>query len=206
MASIVPEKYAHDEFKVFEIVLDALIKSGRGSGATQHDVEKARGAINQFYREWSEEGECERSVCFGPVASALEQEYASSCQSNDGSAQQDRANFSVLVPGVGLGRLVFDVCRAGFSVEGNEISYHMLMASALALNETKHAGQFCIAPWALSSSNHVSRSDQLRTVKVPDVHPASVLAEPQGSGVPASERLSMSTGDFCVVYGKPEGV
>lgn len=205
-ASIVPERYAHDEFKVFDVVLDALIARGSGSGASQHDVDKARSAINQFYREWSLEGEGERAACFAPVLGALEQEYIFSCSSESTDTRPDRSTFSILVPGVGLGRLVFDICRLGFSVEGNEISYHMLMASALALNETKHAGQFSIAPWALSSSNHVSRADQLRTVKVPDVHPATVLAvrEAQGSRVPAAERLGMSTGDFCVVYGKQE--
>lgn len=206
MASIVPEKYARDEFKVFDLVLDALIVNGRGSRANANDLEKARSCVNQFYREWSEEGEGERKACFEPVLSALEQEFTS--RANDATQgsehQQDRSEFRVLVPGVGLGRLVFDICRAGFSVEGNEISYHMLMASALILNETKHAGQFSIAPWALSSSNHVSRADQLRTIKIPDVHPASALAQDQASQVPASERMSMSMGDFCVVYGRED--
>lgn len=209
VASIVPEKYARNEFKVFDIVLDALIASGRGSRAGPSDLEKARSCVNQFYREWSAQGEGERKACFEPVLAALEQEAMARTQnsssSSPGSEQQDRSDFRVLVPGVGLGRLVFDICRAGFSVEGNEISYHMLMASALVLNETKHAGQFTLAPWALNSSNHVSRADQLRTVQIPDMHPATALAEEQAaSRVAASERMSMSMGDFCVVYGRSD--
>jgi carnosine N-methyltransferase len=192
----VPEKYAHDEYKIFNIVMDAL-----GARSSQGDVEKARSCINQFWREWSQEGDVERTTCFDPVVAALEQEFTS--RRGTGS-DSDRAHLKVLIPGVGLGRLVFDICRAGFSVEGNEISYHMLMASALILNETKGAGQFKIAPWALNSSNHISREDQLRTVAVPDVHPATELVKEASSKVPASERMSMSTGDFCVVYGRQD--
>ncbi|KAI4922980.1 hypothetical protein J4E90_001416 [Alternaria incomplexa] len=196
VASIVPEKHAHDEYKIFNIVMDEL-----GAKTSQGDAEKARSCVNQFWREWSQEGAVERTKCFDPVVAALEQEFASRTGTTSDS---DRANLKVLVPGVGLGRLVFDICSAGFSVEGNEISYHMLMASALVLNETKGAGQFKIAPWALNSSNHVSREDQLRTVTVPDVHPATELAKEGPSKVPASERMSMSTGDFCVVYGRED--
>ncbi len=192
VASIVPEKHAHDEYKIFEIVMDEL-----GARTSPGDVEKARSCVNQFWREWSQEGQVERAKCFDPVVAVLEHEFTSRAKM---TTESDRANLKVLIPGVGLGRLVFDICRAGFSVEGNEISYHMLMASALVLNETKETGQFTIAPWALNSSNHVSREDQLRTVTVPDVRPATELAKEGPSNVSASERMSMSTGDFCVVY------
>ncbi|KAG9191563.1 carnosine N-methyltransferase [Alternaria panax] len=196
VASIVPEKHARNEYKVFDIVMDAL-----GAKTSQGDVDKARSCVNQFWREWSQAGHVERVKCFDPVVAALEQEFTSRSSTMSGP---DRANLKVLVPGVGLGRLVFDLCRAGFTVEGNEISYHMLMASALVLNETQGTGQFKIAPWALNSSNHVSRNDQLKTVRVPDVHPATELAKEGTSRVPASERMSMSTGDFCVVYGRQD--
>jgi hypothetical protein len=196
VASIVPQHYAHDEYKVFSAVMDHL-----NAQTSQNDVDKARSCVNQFYREWSAEGAVERSKCFDPVVAALEQEFASQAQR---TKDMDRSNLKVLVPGVGLGRLVFDICRAGFSVEGNEISYHMLMASALVLNFTHKAGQFNIAPFALNSSNHTSRADQFQTFQVPDVHPATELANDGPSNVPASERMSMSTGDFCVVYSRSD--
>jgi carnosine N-methyltransferase len=188
VASIVPEKYAHDQYKVFSAIIDHL-----DAHTSQNDMEKARSCINQFYREWSTEGDLERSKCFDPVIAALEQDFASRAGITTGA---DRSDLKVLVPGVGLGRLVFDICNAGFSVEGNEISYHMLMASALVLNETQKVGQFKIAPFALNSSNHTSRADQFQTFHVPDVHPATELAKTGVSQVPASERMSMSTGDF----------
>jgi hypothetical protein len=45
-----------------------------------------------------------------------------------------RANVRVLVPGAGLGRIVYEIVRAGYQVEGNELEFSMLMASNLALN------------------------------------------------------------------------
>lgn len=46
-----------------------------------------------------------------------------------------RAEIRVLVPGAGLGRIVYEILRAGYEVQGNELEFCMLMASNLALNE-----------------------------------------------------------------------
>jgi len=40
----------------------------------------------------------------------------------------------VLFPGCGLGRIVFDFACAGYGAQGNEFSYHMLLASNFILN------------------------------------------------------------------------
>jgi carnosine N-methyltransferase len=196
VSSIVPEKYAHDEYQIYSIILDHMKVR-----TSQNDMEKARSCINQFYREWSREGLIERSKCFDPVIAALQDEFNLQIETR---SELDRSAMHVLVPGAGLGRLVFDICRAGFSVEGNEISYHQLMASSLVLNHTQKVGQFKIAPFSLNCSNHVSRTDQFQTCQIPDVHPSSVLGTASGSMVPASERISMSTGDFCVLYSQEE--
>lgn len=192
VASIVPEKYARDEYQIYSIVMDHL-----NVQTTQNNMDKARSTINQFYRDWSAAGSVERQKCFGPVLEALNAEFADQSQFNP---DLDRSDLKILVPGAGLARFVFDICQAGFSVEGNEISYHELMASSLVLNHTHKAGQFTIAPFALSCSNHLSRADQFQTFAVPDIHPGPALAMSNGSKVPASERMSMSTGDFCVLY------
>ncbi|KAL6707507.1 hypothetical protein ACN47E_004077 [Coniothyrium glycines] len=196
VASIVPEKYAHDEYRIYSVIMDHL-----NVQTSQSDMEKARSCLNQFYREWSAEGIVERSTCFEPVMEALEEEYNSLSKETPGLA---RSSLNVLLPGAGLGRLVFDICRAGYSVEGNEISYHELMASALVLNHSEKVGQFTIAPFALNCSNHLSRADQFQTFQVPDVLPSAILAESGDSGIPASMRMGMTSGDFCVVYGQEE--
>lgn len=193
VAQIVPEKYAHDEFKIYSTVMDHM-----NVETTQNDMDKARSCVNQFYREWSADGAVEREKCFVPIVKTLNEEF--STRSKD-LPSYDKSQLKVLVPGAGLGRLVFDICHAGFSVEGNEISYHELFASSLALNHTKMAGQFTIAPWALNCSNHINRAEQFRTYEVPDIHPETELSKDiDGTNVPSHERMSMSTGDFCVVY------
>ncbi|KAJ4362679.1 hypothetical protein N0V95_001387 [Ascochyta clinopodiicola] len=192
VASLVPEKHANDEYRIYSIVMDHLKVQ-----TTQNDMDKARSCINQFYRDWSVEGNVEREKCFGPILDSLHAEFANRLKK---APELDRSNLKVLVPGAGLGRSVFDICQAGFSVEGNEISYHELMASSLILNHTQRVGQFTIAPFALSCSNHLSRADQVQTFTVPDVHPGTALAATQNSKLPAHERMSMSTGDFCVLY------
>ena len=197
VASVVPERYAHDEFMLFSIIMDKLKVQ-----ATQADMEKARSCIHQFYREWSAEGVVEREKCFDPIVRALNTEFETRSRTSPGL---DRSEISVLTPGAGLGRLVFDICRAGFVVEGNEISYHELMASALILNHTQAVGEYTIAPFALGGSNHLTRSDQFRTYQIPDIHPSTELANAaQNSRVPADERMSMATGDFCVLYSQDD--
>ncbi|KAF1965410.1 N2227-domain-containing protein [Bimuria novae-zelandiae CBS 107.79] len=190
VARVIPEKYAHDPFQVFSAVMDHL-----GGKATTNDLEKARSCVNQFYREWSVHGGVEREKCFAPIVSTLASEFT---LRRERDATVEKQQMNVLVPGAGLGRLVFDICKAGYSVEGNEISYHEIMASSLVLNHMSQPGQFKIAPFALNGSNHLTRADQFRTYDIPDVHPASELAEGDVG------EMSMSTGDFIVLYSKPE--
>ena len=161
--------------------------------ATTSDLNKARSTIRQFYRDWSADGVDERRVCYGPVIQDISHEFAT-CQ--------DKASARILVPGAGLGRLVFELCTRGYTVEGNEISYHQLIASNWALNHTTHARQFDLYPFALDFSNVVRRDDQLRVVKVPDVHPGLELEKAsEGKQVHAFERMSMTAADFITIYG-----
>ena len=95
------------------------------------------------------------------------------------------------MPGAGLGRLVFDLCCQGYTVEGNEVSYHQLLASSFILNHTTRAGQYRVHPWISTFANHLCREDQLRVVAIPDVHPGSTKLD---------GRMSMTCGDFCAVY------
>ncbi|KAI0376547.1 N2227-domain-containing protein [Hypomontagnella monticulosa] len=152
-----------------------------------NDLDKARSTLRQFYRDWSAEGAGEREACYGPVYRALEAEKAK---------YPDRQPLKVLVPGAGLGRSVFDLCRMGYSVEGNEISYHQLLASSYILNSTESAGQHTIFPWIHSFSNHRSRDNQFRSYRVPDIHPQTTLANTEGTG-----SMEMCAADFLCLYG-----
>ena len=159
--------------------------------ATSSDLDKARSTIRQVYRDWSAEGAEERWASYEPVLGAINQAFVTS----------DRSSVKILVPGAGLGRLVFEFCQRGYTVEGNEISYHQLAASNWILNYTNKVEQYDLHPFALDFSNVVSRKHQLTSVKIPDVHPGSELQLPnEASSVDASERMDMTAADFAVLY------
>ncbi|KAF4121816.1 N2227-like protein [Geosmithia morbida] len=175
-------------------------------GVAKHsDIDKARSTLRQFYRDWTADGSGERQASFGPVLEALEAERSrrrrhGTAREADGETTEEDGEFKVLVPGAGLGRLVFDLCYRGFSAEGNEISYHSLLASSYILNECPSAGHHRIFPWVHSFSNHRVRSNHLRSYAVPDIHPATALSlhpDPKGS-------MSMCAADFLCVYGDEE--
>lgn len=164
--------------------------------ANSSDVNKAHSTIRQFYRDWSAEGKRERDVCYGPVLRALSEEFAD-------RQQRNRADeVKVLVPGAGLGRLVFDLCQEGYAAEGNEISYHQLIASNWILNHTAGPQQHTLHPFALHFSNLQSRKQQLRQVQIPDVHPGLAMMEVANNPDPNVQfgTMSMSAADFVVLY------
>lgn len=168
--------------------------------ATPADVDKARSSIRQFCRDWSAENAEERRSCYEPVISDICRRFVD-CE--------DKSQIKILVPGAGLGRLLFDLCCQGFTMEGNEISYHQLLASNWILNQTKSAEQFALYPFAFDFSNVISRQYQLKRVTIPDVHPGTELDNAsQNTSSHAFDRLSMTAADFVVLYRdeKHEGI
>jgi hypothetical protein len=160
------------------------------------DFNKAAQTLRQLFREWSAEGAAERAACFDPVLQFLAEHYDGA-----GLPREKRHTIKVLNPGCGLGRLVFELACAGFSVEGSEISYHMLVASMHMMNFVSGAGQYRLHPFALSGSNHHSHADRMRAVPVPDVFPKEALDEASArSEVHGSDRIGIAAGDFCAVY------
>jgi len=104
----------------------------------------------------------------------------------------ERANVRVLVPGAGLGRLLFDIAKQGFSCQGNEFSFYMLLASHFILNRTSAPLEYEIYPYLHSLSNSYSHADSLAAVRIPDILP---------SGISSNVDFSMVAGDFIDVYG-----
>jgi carnosine N-methyltransferase len=156
-------------------------------------MSRASNTITQVFRDWSADGAAERNACYAPVLRQLDVEFGN-------VADQAKGNVKVLIPGAGLGRLVVEVLGAGYSAEGNEISYHMILASNFILHgEYEEQKQYSIYPFATSFSNHLSREDQFRRVMVPDLQPAELVAEASASG-----RMTMSASDFCVTYKEAE--
>ena len=163
------------------------------SYATPEDMEKARTTIRLLYRDWSKEGQAERDAHYRPILKDLNELFEMS--------DDQRSRVRVLIPGAGLGRLVFEICKAGFAAEGNEISFHMLLASNWVLNAVPEAEAWTLYPFDLTFANVVSREKQMRSVQIPDVHPGRELA-----GIPGGCKgsMSMAAADFLLLYGDEE--
>jgi carnosine N-methyltransferase len=103
---------------------------------TEADMEKVRSTIRQFVRDWSENGRLERERTYGPIIDAIEEIYGN-------VSLDDKGKIKVLVPGAGLGRLVYEIVRKGYSCQGNEFSFHMLIGSNFVLNRytTSHSNR-----------------------------------------------------------------
>ena len=162
------------------------------NAATARDMDKIRTTIRQLYRDWSAEGTEERRACYEPVLNDVAQAF---------SRIPANSSVEILVPGAGLGRLVYELCKGGYTVEGNEFSYHQLIASSWVLNHTKRAEEFDLYPFVLEFSNIINREHQLKAVKVPDVHPGTDLVESveQTNNHPF-DRMRMTAGDFVILY------
>ena len=145
------------------------------------DQSKVVTTLTQIVRDWTEHGVDERQNSYGPIIKALETYLP----------RENKHNVNVLVPGAGLGRLVFETAKRGFSCQGNEFSLYMLFASNFILNQLTSRNCITYYPWVHQFCN-ISKSDhQTMPVRFPDVDPRDI---------PPDSNLSMAAGDFLEIY------
>ena len=164
---------------------------------TDDQISKVSSVLKSLTRDWSASGQAERSMAYGPIKVFVKKYLP--LETHSSAAQQPPR---IVVPGSGVGRLAFDLTAMGYSVQGNEFSMHMLIASDFVLN---NGGHFCnperplhLSPWLLESRNVHASTDPLRTVQIPDVDPVTMLL-PSSDEKPMPE-FSMAAGDFSDVY------
>lgn len=158
-----------------------------------NELDKVRSTLLQFSREWSTEGTAERKISFGRIKAELCKRYPDPLE---------RKNARVLVPGCGLGRLVFDIVKEGFWCQGNELNYHMLLASNFILNHCQFANHFSMFPFLHKWSNLTKRVNQIRPIMIPDINPLCIYEmESSNPQIPYSELMSMAAGSFVDLYG-----
>ncbi|KAF9812601.1 hypothetical protein IEO21_06123 [Rhodonia placenta] len=139
------------------------------------DLGRVRESLKHFVRDWSVEGQHERTRIFGPVLNVLKQ-----------VTSEQRASTKVLVPGSGLGRLAWEISQLGFDTTANELSFFMNTAFRFLLSEetTQHANQHVLQPYASWFSHQRTNDVLFRTVAFPDVTPR------------LSEKLHLAECDF----------
>jgi carnosine N-methyltransferase len=145
-----------------------------------------RSTLKLFIRDWSKEGKIERDNCYSPILEEF-QEYFPENTSENGE------RISVLLPGVGLGRLLYEFAKLGYKAQGNEFSYFMLLSSNFILNCTSTSEEFEIQPLIHSFSNVFWEDAPFKTFKIPDENLYEELIKSQGE-------MSMVAGEFVEVY------
>jgi carnosine N-methyltransferase len=148
-----------------------------------HNIEderlsRVKSTIKQCVRDWSDEGENERKESYHPILNKLIELYPD---------YDSRAELSILVPGSGLSRLVWDIANLNFNCQGNEFSYYMLLCSYLILNFTPQIKQFTLFPYIYETKNLYDTAHQFRSVQLPNINP---------NNLPKTAKFSMVAGDF----------
>jgi carnosine N-methyltransferase len=157
---------------------------------TPLDLDKVYSTLRQFVRDWAAEGFNERQSIYAPITQVLMKSFPVP------------GGNRVLLPGAGLSRLSVELAACGFDVQGNEFSYHMLIAGHFAMNHCQDPAEFLIQPFCDTTINNFSRRDQFRAVPVPDVSAVQLMESADARGVEFGE-LSMVAGDFVEVFSKP---
>lgn len=163
--------------------------------ASSSDFDKVRSTLLQLSREWSSDGQEERDKSVGRIVAEITALFP------DVEARQHR---KILVPGCGLGRLVIELVREGFWTQGNEFSYHMLLASNFILNHCKFPNSYSVFPFLHKASHLAKRSNHIRPITVPDIDPLEIHElMKKNPKIPYDELMSMTAGSFVDLYGPP---
>jgi len=159
---------------------------GREDTPTNFNMDKVKSTLKQCVRDWGDEGEEERKGCYDPILNELRELYP---------LDEDRKGKKVLNPGCGLGRLTWELAQLGFSTQGNEFSYFMLLCSNVIINQLSKDA-FTIYPYIDQVTNQWSFEKQSRGISIPHVDPHSAYEKRDCD-------YSICAGDFAEIYKEP---
>ncbi|XP_016982497.1 carnosine N-methyltransferase isoform X2 [Drosophila rhopaloa] len=150
------------------------------------DMDQAQSTLKLIARDWSTDGALEREQSYKPIIDSIVEYYK--------PGDYELKEIKILVPGAGLGRLTYELACLGYSCEGNEFSYFMLIASNFVLNLCDYENKYVLYPWVHQYVNNLRREDQVAAVRFPDVCP--LKNPPKG-------HFEIAAGDFLEVYKTP---
>ena len=164
-----------------EVLMEPLIVEGK-------DIIKMRSTLRLFIRDWAIDGIEERNSTYKPILNELQNYF------KDKSKNDFEKGINVLVPGAGLGRLMYEIAKLGFKSQGNEFSYYMLLCSNYIFNNTTKENEFVIQPLIHSFSNIYDEEAPFKKIMIPDENLAEELSKTD------TGEMSMVAGEFCRVY------
>ena len=142
---------------------------------TQAAQSSVLGALLQLRREWSEDGAAERQQSYGPILDAL----ARLVPVDRAPAGGPESAARVLVPGAGLGRLVYEAATRGYHALGVEPSFFMLLPAHYVLHSLVPAGRSAtIHPMVHELTNCRRAADSCRAVELPGAGPSPAPPPP----------------------------
>ena len=156
--------------------------------APERSMVKVQSTLKQCVRDWSSLGKAERDSCYTPLVEALTEHLPVVNDKNFGLQK-------VLVPGSGLGRLVFDLAVLGYDTQGNEFSYQMLLMGDYIMNRSTGKECHTVYPWLGESNNMMQRSEEFASVTFPDIHPSEKVRN-----APGQVQMSVAAGEFLMCY------
>ena len=173
-------------FKLFkgkngEILMEPLTVEGK-------DIIKMRSTLRLFIRDWAIDGLEERNSTYKPILQELKNFFAKRPK------KDFEEGINVLVPGAGLGRLMYEIAKLGFKSQGNEFSYYMLLCSNFIFNNTTKKDEFILQPLIHSFSNIISEESPFKKILIPDENLGEELSKTD------TGEMSMVAGEFCRVY------
>lgn len=177
--------------------------------AKDEDISKAQSVLKSLARDWSKEMIEERNMCYKPILESVLKHIPR--QRRNDSVESGRAvsyASRLIVPGAGVSRLALELSSLGYEVQGNEFSFHMLLASDFILNACSSKSPFTIAPWLGCTKNVCLSLDPARQVLIPDVDPAEMILrhEQESPSIDLESAdlpvFSMGAGEFVTVYSK----
>eukprot|EP00981_Chlorochromonas_danica_P001321 scaffold284_cov247-Ochromonas_danica.AAC.7 len=152
-------------------------------------------------RDWSEDGQSVRQVLY---RDRILQYLKSWLPPGEVNSQQ------VLIPGMGLGRLAFDLAVSGYRVEGNECSAAMLCASYSILTSLIFQKEVNGSDWrrTLYPTLHFPFTDdwdlagKLKSTQIPYIEDSHVNYSNQQLRERLLAGLSLQFGDFVSIYSR----
>ena len=152
------------------------------------DIIKMRSTLRLFTRDWAIDGIDERSSTYKPILNELKKFFENKTK------KEFQEGINILVPGAGLGRLMYEIAKLGFKSQGNEFSYYMLLCSNFIFNNTTKKDEFILQPFIHSFSNIFNEEDPFKKISIPDENLAEELSKTD------TGEMSMVAGEFCHVY------
>ena len=152
------------------------------------DIIKMRSTLRLFTRDWAMDGIEERNSTYKPILNELKNFFEKKTK------KEFQDGINILVPGAGLGRLMYEIAKLGFKSQGNEFSYYMLLCSNFIFNNTTKKDEFVLQPFIHSFSNIFNEETPFKKILIPDENLAEELSKTD------TGEMSMVAGEFCHVY------